>query len=254
MWEKVKAEGGDGSLAIATKALAWLLCAVRPLSPEEITQAIAVELGSTHMYPVEHIIATCGNFVSLDRKQNVLRFEHYSVQEFLNQHEFKEAGPDIARSCFTVLSLSEPPPDLYRYVARYWQEHARSWKDTADLSDPIERFLFDKSSLRGWARYQISTAPYRNSWLQYLKLEPIHPVCHFELVTILRYFFRRHLQNLGTPQALSEALALAAGNGCIEAVEFLLSEYPQVDLERIGMFRSSWFGPPKQRKNANKRF
>ena len=92
------------------------------------------------MYPVEHIIATCGNFVSLDRKQNVLRFEHYSVQEFLNQHEFKEAGPDIARSCFAVLSLPEPPPDLYRYVARYWQEHARSWADTADLTHPIERF------------------------------------------------------------------------------------------------------------------
>ena len=250
IWERIKTEGG-GSLAIASKALAWLLCAVRPLSPAEITQAIAVELGSTHMYPVEHIIATCGNFVSLDRKQNVLRFEHYSVQEFLNQHEFKEAEPGIARSCLTILTLSEPPPDLYLYVAEHWQEHARFWKDTADLTDPIEQFLFDKSYLQSWARY-ISKNPYRSrSWLQGLKLEPIHLICHFDLMTILRYFFQRQLQNSETPQVLSEALALAGRSRRSEVVEFLLNEYPQVDLEKTGMTRRRWLWPPLQRKNPN---
>ena len=187
------------------------------------------------MYPVEHIIATCGNFVSLDRKQNVLRFEHYSVQEFLNQHEFKEAGPDIARSCFAVLSLPEPPPDLYRYVARYWQEHARSWADTADLTHPIERFLFDKSSFH---RYIKSKNSYESLWLHKLNLEPIHLICHFDLIAILRYFFRRQLPDLETPQVLSEALALAARNGHEEVVKFLLSECPQVDLGRIGKIQS----------------
>ena len=242
MWEKVKAEGGDGSLAIATKALAWLLCAARPLSPAEITQAIAAELGRTHMYPVEHIIATCGNFVSLDRKQNVLRFEHYSVQEFLKGHEFKEAGPDIARSCFTVLSLSEPPsppPDFYRYVATYWQEHAKSWKDTGDPTDPIERFLFDEVSPQGWTRYTKNKVPRQRrrgrwDWLGPLKPEPIHLICHFNLITILRSFFLRQFQNLGMRRVVSEALVLAVRNGCNEIVEFLLNEYPQVDLEIVG--------------------
>ena len=190
------------------------------------------------MYPVEHIIATCGNFVSLDRKQNVLRFEHYSVQEFLNRHEFKEAGPDIARSCFAVLSLSQPPPDLYRYVAEYWHEHARSWKDEVESADPIERFPFDKSSLQSWARYIESKNLYESSRLHELKLEPIHLICHFNLMTILRYFFRCQLQNNETPQVLSEALAIAARNGCIEVVEFIHKEYPEIDLEMIGMIRS----------------
>ena len=205
------------------------------------------------MYPVEHIIATCGNFVSLDRKQNVLRFEHYSVQEFLNQHEFKEAGPDITRSCFTVLSLSKPPPNLYRYAAEHWQEHARSWKDTADLTDPIEQFLFDKSYLQSWTRYIISKNPYGDlsSWLQDLKLEPIHLICHFDLMTILRYFFQRQLQNSETPQVLAEALALAGRSRRSEVVEFLLNEYPQVDLKKTGMTRSRWLWPPMQRKNLN---
>ena len=241
MWERIKAEGNE---PIASKALAWLLYAVRPLSPEEITQAVAVELGSTafqqHMYPVEHIIAACGNFVSLDTKQNVLRFEHYSVQEFLQGHKFKEAGSDIARSCFTVLSLSEPPstpPDVYHYVARYWQEHAKSWKDTADPTDPIERFLFDEHSPQSWARY----TEYEGSgwgrllyWLGPLKLEPIHLICHFNLLAILRSFFLRRLQHLGTRRILSEALVCAVSNGCNEIVEFLLKEYPQVDLELVG--------------------
>ena len=194
------------------------------------------------MYPVEHIIATCGNFVSLDRKQNVLRFEHYSVQEFLNQHEFKEAGPDITRSCFTVLSLSKPPPNLYRYAAEHWQEHARSWKDTADLTHPIERFLFEKSSPGSWTRHikfliKFSNS-YENYWLDDPKLEPIHLICHFGLMAVLRYFFHRRLQNLERPQVLSEALAFAAHSGRGEVVEFLLSKCPQVDLERIGKIRS----------------
>ena len=192
------------------------------------------------MYEVEYIIATCGNFVSLDRKQNVLRFEHYSVQEFLNQHEFKEAGPDIARSCFTVLSLSEPPPDLYRYVAEYWHEHARYWKDEVKLPDPIKLFPFEKSFFQTWARYVESEylRLHESPWLYELDQEPIHLICHFDLMTILRYFFQRQLQNNETPQVLSEALALAAKSRRNEVVEFLLNEYSEIDLERIGMIRS----------------
>ena len=242
MWERIKDEGND---PIASKALAWLLYAIRPLSPAEITQAVAVELGCTefqkHMYPVEHIIAACGNFVSLDTKQNVLRFEHYSIQEFLKGHEFKEAGSDIARSCFTVLSLYEPPPppDFYYYVAIYWQKHAKSWKDTGDPTDPIGRFLFDEVSPQGWTRYtedkflrQLWSGPL--DWLGPLNPEPIHLICHFNLIAILRSFFLRRLRNLGTHRVLSEALVLAARNGCNEIVEFLLNEYPQVDLEIVG--------------------
>ena len=242
MWERIKVEGNE---PIASKALAWLLYAVRPLSPREITQAVAVDLGSStfrqHMYPVEHIIAACGNFVSLDTKQNVLRFEHYSVQEFLKGHEFKEAGSDIARSCFTVLSLYEPRPprDFYDYVARYWQEHAKSWKDTGDPTDPIERFLFAEVSPQGWTRYTKNKVPRQRrrgrwDWLGPLKPEPIHLICHFNLITILRSFFLRQFQNLGMRRVVSEALVLAVRNGCNEIVEFLLNEYPQVDLEIVG--------------------
>ena len=242
MWERIKAEGNE---RIASKALAWLLYAVRPLSPEEIIQAVAVELGSTafqqHIYPWEHIIAVCGNFVSLDTEQNVLRFEHYSVQEFLKGHheEFKEAGSDIARTCFTVLSLNEPPPppDFYDYVATYWQEHAKSWKDTADPTDPIEQFLFDEVPPQSWTRYteyERSGCQRLLHWLGPLKPEPIHLICHSNLIAILRSFFLRRWQNLGTHRVLSEALALAVRSGCNDIVEFLLTEYPQVDLEIVG--------------------
>ena len=238
MWKRIEAEGHE---PIASKALAWLLCAVRPLSPQEIMQAVAVELGGKafqhHMYPVEHIIAACGNFVSLDARQNVLRFEHYSVQEFLKRHELRGAGPRIARSCFTVLTLCMPPPpqDVYRYVAEYWQEHARSWKDTADPADPIERFLFGETSTQIWVEYMTSTHPeYGKIWSTLLKPQPIHLICHFNLITILRYFFRHQFQALETRQILSEAFFLAARNECNEVVEFLLKEYPQVDLSTVG--------------------
>ena len=237
MWERIEAEGHE---PIASKALAWLLCAVRPLSPQEIMQAVAVELGSAafqhHMYPVEHIIAACGNFVSLDTKQNVLRFEHYSVQEFLKGHDFQEAGYNIARSCFTVLTLSEPQPpqDIYHYVAEYWQEHAKSWKNTADPTDPIERFLFEKTS-QSWTRYTESrNSKYGTIWIDDPELEPIHLICLFNLVSVLRYFFLRQLKTLELHQILSEALVLAAKNRCNEVVEFLLEVYPQVDLSTVG--------------------
>ena len=237
MWERIKAEGNE---SVASKALAWLLCAERPLSPEEIVQAVAVELGSTacqqHMYPVEHIIAACGNFVSLDTEQNVLRFEHYSVQEFLKGHheEFEEAGSDIARTCFTVLTLYEPspPPDIYDYVATYWQEHARFWKDAGDPADPIERFLFDKTSPQSWTRYTKFTNLYSDDAA--LRQEPIHIICRFGLIVLLRYFFSRRLQNFETRQVISESLAFAAGKGHNDVVEFLLDKYPRVDFGIVG--------------------
>ena len=204
-------------------------------------QAVAVDLGGTafqqHMYPVEHIIAACGNFVSLDMKQNVLRFEHYSVQEFLKEHDFQEAGYNIARSCFTVLTLSEPQPpqDIFHYVAEYWQEHAKSWKDTADPTDPIERFLLAKASSQSWTRYTESTnSKYGTFWISSLELEPIHLICLFNLVSVLRYFFLRQLKTSEMHQIFSEALVLAAKYQCNEVVEFLLEVYPQVDLSTVG--------------------
>ena len=135
-----------------------------------------------------------------------------------------------------MLSLSEPPPpDVYSYVADYWQEHSKSWKETMGLADPIERFLFDPASPHSWNRYTES----RNSrdgtfWLPSLKPRPIHLICYFNLIAVLRYFFQRRLQDLETPEVLSEALALAAGSECNEVVEFLLREYPQVGLEIAG--------------------
>ena len=107
-----------------------------------------------------------------------------------------------------------------------------------ELADLIERFPFDKCSLESWARHIESKDPYESRWLHELKLEPIHLFCHFDLMTILRYFFQRQLQNNETPQVLSEALALAARSRRNEVVEFLLKEYPEIDLGRMGMIRN----------------
>ena len=132
---------------MAKRALAWILCARRPLTTPELLQALAVEPGDTeidedNVLETEQLLTMCAGLVTIDEQSNNVRLVHYTTQEYLQRNQEKwlpDAKLEIAHSCTAYLSinglsvgpcLSQVDYEhrlenfvLLEYAAVYWGQH-----------------------------------------------------------------------------------------------------------------------------------
>jgi ankyrin repeat protein len=161
----------NGQLAedrlLAKRAISWVSYAQRPLTTQELCQALAVEPGDRvlnldSLYDVKDIISVCAGLVTLDKESNVVRLIHYTTQKYFELIRVDwnpGACQEIATTCLTYLTF-----DIFRsgpcnsrngllvrkkenvfidYAARYWAEHVRPVEDL--VSDLALNFLQDQS-------------------------------------------------------------------------------------------------------------
>ena len=89
----------------------WIIAAKRPLSIEEMHEAIAIEPGQQYMdasrllNDTSQMIIACGNLVIIDEEDLSLQFAHHSVKQFLI------SGPSV--SALKSFSLSLEQADFY---------------------------------------------------------------------------------------------------------------------------------------------
>ncbi|KAJ8127795.1 hypothetical protein O1611_g5843 [Lasiodiplodia mahajangana] len=76
---------------LAQKVLPWVAASARPLSLEELREAITIEIGQRYSEPerlcndVNSIILACENLVHVDEEDQSVRFAHDSIKQFLVQ-------------------------------------------------------------------------------------------------------------------------------------------------------------------------
>jgi len=94
---------------------------------------------------IDALLNECHNLVVLDRQQNMLRFAHLSVREFLETRlEFTspEANKMATETCLALLT-SATPLDLkiafHVYAIVYWPAHAQQCQDL--ITHLISEFL-----------------------------------------------------------------------------------------------------------------
>ncbi|KAF8415383.1 ankyrin repeat-containing domain protein [Tirmania nivea] len=141
MYQMILAEDHADDCEAAQMALRWVMCAVRPLSPEE--WAHAAWLSSTFIY-IEASVSgiddvpdikpsvlqkLCHTFVSIDKQLNVVRFAHLSVREYLERKaNFMELVPDYmaSKTCLGYLSRSRSIVGPFsKYIIDYWSDHCK---------------------------------------------------------------------------------------------------------------------------------
>ena len=142
---------------LAKQVLFWITCARRPLTALELRHALAVEVGDPeldeeNLVEIEEMVSACAGLVTFDGKRDIVRFIHYTTQEYFEQTQetwFPEAERDIAATCVAYLSFDTfatgfCPTDeefearlqlhpLYDYAARNWGHHARAALPMAQL-------------------------------------------------------------------------------------------------------------------------
>ena len=95
-------------LRAATNTFKWLLCAKRPLKTSQFLAAIAANsTGSFAGITKDSILNLCSNFVVLDTEQDVFRFPHLSVREYLetrSEYTAELSNSLAAESCLSRLT------------------------------------------------------------------------------------------------------------------------------------------------------
>ena len=150
--ELIKIQSGDKS-RLGMEALMWITHAERPLSPDELCHALAIELGSTsfnsrNVPSMPTLVACCQGLISVDEKRSTVRLIHSILQEYLSESPdiFIRPHSEMAEICLTylnseqirALSVDSSPDTLdtpfLEYCSVYWGVHAkRELSDCASL-------------------------------------------------------------------------------------------------------------------------
>ncbi|KAL6812416.1 hypothetical protein J3E69DRAFT_121560 [Trichoderma sp. SZMC 28015] len=155
-WERINGQK-EGFRNLATRVLAWISSAKRPLSTKELQHALAVKIGMDELDEdaipqVQDMVSFCAGLVTVDEESDVIRLAHYTTQEFFDRKKsdwFPNAEAMIAETCISYLSLGDfgeyflkesdlgevelaqsnldylRSCGLYEYASYHWGDHAR---------------------------------------------------------------------------------------------------------------------------------
>ena len=163
---------------LAEKALSWIVYARRPLLPDELQHALAVEPGDADLdtdalTDIDDILSACAGLVILEAGSSnptitTVRLVHYTTQEYFEGIGAKtllsRAQLYVAKTCLTYLAMPCPARPrnegprgpihdrvtlekefaLLNYAGSYWCDHVRN-KFEGDLQHLVA-YLFEINS------------------------------------------------------------------------------------------------------------
>ena len=130
---------------------------------EELLDALIVFEGDNELHQdlkvtPDFVVQACKSLVVYDKESGIVRFTHYSVQEFLSQDKYRQkflSSTELAMVCLTYLKFEifkKPCPDLdslqvqldkYQflcYASQFWGYHT---KGDAEQSPAIQQAIFE---------------------------------------------------------------------------------------------------------------
>ena len=143
---RIRAKGGE-SYDLALRILSWIYYATVPLRMRQLREALTIDdedhLEEEDLLPADRIIEICGSLVVHDKSSGIVRFTHYTVQEFLRSSLSQQLTSivELGKTCLNCLNFKEfeagpcPDTDSLRqrlckpqfcgYAARMWGEYIR---------------------------------------------------------------------------------------------------------------------------------
>lgn len=153
---------------LAYGVLSWTTFSLRPLTVDELRQALSVRREHKDIdvleFPDEELLtAVCAGLVIIDHETRMIRLVHKTTQEFFikngSKTYFQNLNNTFTSVCISYLrfdrfrsgpSETQEQYDeflrkykFYTYAARFWGDHARGQSED-DLQDEIKAFLVEK--------------------------------------------------------------------------------------------------------------
>ena len=261
-YSRVMERMDQGQRDFAFQIMSWIFHTPRPLVMKELQVALVIEDEKEESDEVatsspDYIVETCAGLVVYDEDTEIVRFNHQTVPEFLRDYcATYLLPPDVlANTCLTYLLLDVfdefrqqdrehvkervQKYKLSRYAAQYWGLHTRG---KAENKPDIQRKVLSLLASENKKSSMLQMEVYANSSCIYIDFTKgqtlLHVIAKNGLTSICRYILDE--RNKGELQTLrlsetdtdvaardgdgSTPLSLAAGNGHLEMVKFLVEE------------------------------
>ena len=157
IYQKICESASRGQL-VTKRALKWLLCAQRPLTPQELVAAASPDnMGGFSKVSETEILKMCRNLVILDGEMHVFRFSHMSVREYLEtvgELASAYAHAAVAETCLFYLcssdvhtqgnqisAITQHGKSLQHYVNLYWAMHCQLCSEESRCEGSLREFL-----------------------------------------------------------------------------------------------------------------
>ncbi|KAF5633561.1 ankyrin protein [Fusarium sp. NRRL 25303] len=185
---------------LAKQVIAWTVCAMRPLTIEELRHALAVEVDKAELNrdalpETSIILRVCVGLVTVGESDGIIRLVHYTTQEYFEKTKmtwFPEAESEITTTCVTYLKFQEfksgiCPNDealrkrleqnpLFYYASHHWGDHARNAKT---ICKGVIEFLKSDSNVESSAQSLMAREGYLYSDRVPKNMKGLHLAAYF---------------------------------------------------------------------------
>jgi len=241
--ERIKKQKGSES-RLAMEALMWISHAERPLSANELRNALAIDLGSTdfdadNMPSVAVVVGCCQGLIAVDREASTVRLIHPTLQHYLSAHLdiYRRPHSAMAEICLTYLNSEQvraisagSSPNIrdtpfLKYCSAYWGVHAKK-----ELSARAKSLALEL--LRGYdghisARLLLEQEDYldRDDPCPSFQFSGLHCASFFGIVDVVAALTQMECYDINERDFLGYTpLVWAARNGHGEVVSALLGQ------------------------------
>ncbi|QMW39186.1 hypothetical protein G4B11_002466 [Aspergillus flavus] len=231
----------EKDIKIAREMLLLLCLAPVPLDIQTIADAVS-------LLSPDLIVKICTTALVIVSEDGAIRLAHFSVKEYLvvskdvgNDHRFRFTEPkghyDLAiKTIDHLLSQNEVLTEKVAmsqsflvYAAKHWDTHVAAAGDVLDIQGKIDRLFTEPTAYFNWLRIA-ETSEYSSSNIWHMVLEECEPPMHRAASMGLAHTVRGMFDQGSDPSEPSEgykwdnALTVAAKNGHLDIVEFLLGK------------------------------
>jgi len=239
---RIKGQGGEMS-RLGMEALMWISHSERPLKPDELCHALAIDIGSENLNTdnvpsIGTLLFCCQGLVVVDKKSSTVRLIHFTLQEYLRAHLalFGITHSTIAETCLRYLNSQQvkalstvPSPDLrstpfLEYSSVYWGTHAK--RDLSECGKLLALKLFDDCSNQIPTKILLEAQWYYSPTIDSAKLSlfgGLHYASFFGIVEIVVGFLEVESYDINQEDCIGNTpLGWAAYNGHEDVVEIPL--------------------------------
>ncbi|EHK24398.1 uncharacterized protein TRIVIDRAFT_10464, partial [Trichoderma virens Gv29-8] len=189
IWNSIKEQHGEHDIALAERAIQWVLCSFEPLKSETLLEAIRYTfegdtLEKKEKQSEQQILSLCQDLLTIDSERQVWMIPHASVAEYFESKGMPLGICDmlVAKTCLNFLmrfewNISQPrydmevlSADFEEYVAYTWFKHVERYEKWLGLrggADPDAKLV---ATLKRFLGLPDESSDYYRTWVD--KLNP----------------------------------------------------------------------------------
>lgn len=118
LWENIRTQHNEDDMALAERAVKWVLCAFEPLRSDVLLEAVRYSLErdilvQKERHSEEEILLLCQDLLTIDALDRTWKLPHASVAEYFESRNMTLAKCDAFASITSLNFLMKPELQPY---------------------------------------------------------------------------------------------------------------------------------------------